>query len=56
MKYLLTVICLLSFNAFANGGGGSSGGVPNLPCYVDGEYQGTIEVTTCNKMKGTQSK
>lgn len=43
----ITSVFLFSMNAFANG---SSGGVPNLPCYDNNEYIGTMELTKCKKI------
>jgi len=52
MKYILAVICVaLPAMSFAHGGG--TGGIPSIPCYVDGENIGTMEITECQRKKGT---
>ncbi|MCW7555585.1 hypothetical protein NX722_23765 [Endozoicomonas gorgoniicola] len=60
MNKLITAVALslCSSVAFANGGSGGSGGVPSLPCYVNGKVISTnILVTTCqSKHKGSPSK
>ncbi|UYM18614.1 hypothetical protein [Endozoicomonas euniceicola] len=62
MNKLITAVALslCSSIAVANGGSGSggSGGVPSLPCYVNGKVISTnMLVTTCqSKHKGSPSK
>lgn len=49
-KILLTLCFVASSTAFANG---SSGGVPSVPCYLDGEYQGTVQINYCQAKGGS---
>ncbi len=53
-KIKLAIFCglLVSANSFASG----SGGTPNVPCYVNGEYVGTIEITKCTSNGGSNYK
>ncbi|NLS12970.1 hypothetical protein HGP28_08710 [Vibrio sp. SM6] len=54
MKFLALIFALalpLSVNASGGGSGGGSG-IPIVPCYIDGEYQGSIEVTKCQAKGG----
>lgn len=47
MKIVMFFSLMVSTSAFAN-----SGGTPNVPCYIDGEYVGTIEITKCDENGG----
>lgn len=50
MKTLVfSIIILFSGSAFAGQG---TGGTPSVPCYINGEYQGTIQITICHRMGG----
>lgn len=55
MKKLLTAMfAFVSVSAFASGG---TGGVPSVPCYVNGEFQGaSVEITKCEAMGGAFTK
>ncbi|CAH0526656.1 hypothetical protein [Vibrio hippocampi] len=46
---------LLLFSAFTYASSGT-GGVPNLPCSVDGQYLGSMEITRCNELKSNELK
>lgn len=52
MKTLI-MVCVLVFAPSAIAGyGGSKGGVPSVPCYIDGEYHGTIANNECKRIGG----
>ncbi|MCX2760063.1 hypothetical protein OQJ65_17150 [Vibrio sp. Sgm 22] len=59
MKTLLIALTLVSsfasVNAFAHGGGGT-GGVPVLPCFIGDDYHGTISIVECENMRSAKEK
>ncbi|MGR5117190.1 hypothetical protein ACPV5W_00500 [Vibrio astriarenae] len=53
MKTLIAFIFLLSTSVSVYAGYGSGrGGVPSVPCYINGEYEGTIAITECKRRGG----
>lgn len=53
MKWFCTLALTLSCAAVA---GGNTGGTPIVPCWVKGDYQGSMEITKCWKMGGLPNK
>jgi hypothetical protein len=52
---LLAILMSCSFLSIA-GMKPTSSGAPVVPCYVDGEYQGTMEIYLCDSRGGAYSK
>lgn len=54
MKHFVLILLLaLPLTSVASSG---TGGVPTVPCYVDGEYIGSVEITKCTSHRGKASK
>ncbi|GEM79023.1 hypothetical protein [Vibrio superstes] len=51
MKWVLIAVALLLTSTAQAGYG--TGGVPSVPCYLDGEYQGTLPINECKRIGGT---
>lgn len=49
MKWILIALAIaFSSSAFA----GRTGGVPSVPCYIDGKMEGTIPINECHRRGG----
>lgn len=53
--FILVLLTSCSFLSFAQMKP-TSNGAPLVPCYVDGEFQGTMEIYRCDSMGGKYSK
>ncbi|MGL6258642.1 hypothetical protein [Vibrio sp. WXL103] len=54
MKHFVLILLLAS--PFASVASSGTGGVPTVPCYVDGEYKGSVEITKCTSHRGKTSQ
>ncbi|ANO35228.1 hypothetical protein BCT86_14195 [Vibrio breoganii] len=50
MKWILIALALLISPLTVAGYG--TGGVPSVPCYIDGKYKGTIAINECKRLGG----
>ncbi|WP_394244891.1 hypothetical protein [Vibrio astriarenae] len=58
MKFTLTLLLLaVSTLSFASSmAGRGSTGIPTVPCYVSGDYIGTMPITECERKDGSVYK
>ncbi|CAM4166936.1 hypothetical protein ACPV5L_03880 [Vibrio astriarenae] len=58
MKIILTMLLLaVSTLSFASSmAGRGSTGIPTVPCYVSGEFIGTMPITECERKEGSVYK
>ncbi len=50
MKWMLIALAMAFSGSVLAGYG--TGGVPSVPCYIDGKYEGTIPINECHRIGG----